>query len=266
VVSRFRRSASNADLAELSGDKEFGPFLLVLRPYGIYKPRPRGRNGISYQLKKDFLGGEKSDRLKELHRDDCGWFRELSLQTHNNWSSMTNRVSILTLSLLAGTMVFLTGCGSVTISHVPTLGAISSAKMSDLHGSQPIEVKAGECSSEEATFGIVGVDKVVGKLSEWTSATVGAVRANLSARGATVTEGASKALTITITKAEFNGIPMTHATTSRIVLTARTPEGLNSAFEGSTLSATPISAVDEAVMDAVKKLLADPNLDAYLRK
>jgi hypothetical protein len=60
--------------------------------------------------------------------------------------------------------------------------AISCTKIHGLHGSRPIAVKSGECSSEEIKIGTVGVGKVVGKLTEWTDSTVKAVRKNLSAR------------------------------------------------------------------------------------
>ncbi len=168
--------------------------------------------------------------------------------------------------LLSGTMVFLAGCGSITVRHVPKLSAISSARMSDLHGSQPIDVKGGEGSQEETNIGTVGMGKVVGKLSEWTGVTVGAVRTNLSARGATITDGAAKTLTITMTKAQVTAIPVIGVSNGKIVLTATTPEGLNSTFEGSGSSLAPLGAVDGAVADAVKKLLADSAVDAYLRK
>ena len=173
--------------------------------------------------------------------------------------------SVGTVILLAGTMMFVAGCGSVTVRHVPKFD-VPSPKMSDLHGSQPIDLKAGECSSTEETIGTVGMGKVVGSLAEWTGATVEAVRANLSARGATITAGAPKVLTITMTKAEVKAMPIVGVSTSKIVLRATTAEGLNSTFEGSSSSLAPLSAVDGAVADAVEKLLTDSTVDAYLHK
>ena len=168
--------------------------------------------------------------------------------------------------LLPGALMLLAGCGSITVRHVPKVAALSGAKMSDLHGSKPIDVKSGQASSEETSFGAVGMGKVVGRLSEWTEAAVGAVRNNLSARGATITPGAPKALTITMTKAEVTAIPLVGVTKSKIVLTAATTDGLNSAFEGSSSSIAPLGAVDGAVADAIKKLLGDSAIDTYLRK
>jgi hypothetical protein len=168
--------------------------------------------------------------------------------------------------LLAASALFVTGCGVVTVRHVPKLSALSSAKMSDLRSSQPIDVKAGACSSEETSIGTVGMGKVVGKMSDWTDVTAGAVRANLSARGATLTAGSPKILTITMTKAQVSAIPIVGGATSKIALTATTPEGLNSAFEASNSAMAPLSAVDGAVADAIKKLLTDSAVESYLRK
>jgi hypothetical protein len=167
--------------------------------------------------------------------------------------------------LLAATMMFVAGCGVVTVRHVPKF-AVSSTKMSDLHGSQPIDLKAGECSSTEEEIGTVGMGKVVGRPSEWTGAAVEAVRINLSARGAVVTAGSPKALTITMAKAEVKAIPAIGVSVGKIVLTATTPEGLNRTFEGSSSSLAPLAAVDGAATDAVRKLLTDSVVDAYLRK
>jgi hypothetical protein len=167
--------------------------------------------------------------------------------------------------LLAGTMMFVSGCGSIIVRHVPKFD-VASTKMSDLHGTQSIDLKAGECSSTEEKIGTVGMGAVVGKLSEWTGATVEAAKINLSARGATITAGAPKALTITMTKAQVSAIPVVGLSTGKIVLTATTPDGLNSTFEGSSSSMAPLAAIDGAVADAVKKLLTDSAIDAYLRR
>jgi hypothetical protein len=167
---------------------------------------------------------------------------------------------------LASLTLFIAGCGSVTVRHVPKPGAISASGMSNLRGSQAIDVKAGACSSEETSIGTVGVGKVVGKMSEWTDATAGAVRANLSARGATLTAGSPKVLIITMTKAQVSAIPIVGGATSKIALTVTTPEGLNSTFEASNSAMAPLSAVDGAVTEAVTKLLRDSAVDAYLRK
>jgi len=172
----------------------------------------------------------------------------------------------LRIVLLAGVSLLFTGCAAVTVHHVPKIGAMSAAKMSDLHGTQPIDVKGGESSPEETKIGTVGMGKVMGKLSEWTGVAVGAVRTNLSTRGATVTDGAAKTLTITMTKAEVSAIPVVGVSNGKIVLTATTSAGFSSSFEGSSSSLAPLSAVDGAVADAIKKLLADSAVDAYLRK
>src|SRR3954447_7180997 len=105
--------------------------------------------------------------------------------------------------LLVTTAVGVVGCGAITVHHVPKM-AISPAKMPDLHGTQPIDLRVGEASSEEARIGTVGMGKVVGKMSEWSTATVGAVSANLAARGATIKTGAPKALTIAVSRAEVS--------------------------------------------------------------
>jgi hypothetical protein len=162
-------------------------------------------------------------------------------------------------------MIFVAGCGAVTVRYVPKFD-VYSTNMSDLRGSQPIDLKAGECSATEETFGTVGMGKVVGNLAEWTGTAVAAVRTNLSARGATITAGAPKVLTITMTKAEVSAIPIVGVSKGKIVLKATTPEGLDSTFEGYKSSLAPLSAVDGAMADAVEKLLTDPAVEAYLHK
>jgi len=168
--------------------------------------------------------------------------------------------------LVAGAIMCGSGCGSITVHHVPKVGLVSSGKESDLRHTQPLDVKAGDSSSTETSFGTVGMGKVVGKPSEWTDAAVSAVRASLSARGATIAAGSAKALTITMTKAEVNAIPIVGGARSTITLTAKTSDGLNSTFQGSDSAMAPLSAVDGAAADAVKKLLADSAVNAYLRK
>ncbi len=181
-------------------------------------------------------------------------------------SSNPGRITLASrVILLVGTMILIVGCGAVPIRHVPKV-ASSSKNMSDLHGAQPIELKAGAANATEEAIGSVGMGKVMGNLSEWTTATVEAVRANLSARGAKITAGAPKVLTITMTKAEVKAIPVVGVSKCKIVLTATTPEGLNSTFEGDDSSMAPLSAVDGAVADAVKKLLTDSAVETYLRK
>jgi hypothetical protein len=173
------------------------------------------------------------------------------------------RVSSL-LMLIASAL--LTGCGAVSVSHVPKVSAIPPAKMSDLRGAQPLDVKSGGGSADETSFGTVGMGKVVGKPAEWTAAAVEAVRANLSARGATLTAGAPRSLTITMTEARVKTVPVVGGAKTRIVLTVSTPDGLNGTFEGADSSMAPLSSVNGAMTDAVKKLLMDPAVDAYVRK
>src|SRR6267378_5356204 len=84
--------------------------------------------------------------------------------------------ALLRATLLSAALAMFAGCGVVTVHHVPKLGAISGDKMSDLHGSQPIDVRSGECSSEEIKIGTAGVGKVVGNLAEWTAVTVEAAK------------------------------------------------------------------------------------------
>jgi hypothetical protein len=69
-----------------------------------------------------------------------------------------------------------------------------------------------------------------------------------------------------MTKAEVRAIPIVGVSKSKIVLRATTSEGLDSTFEGSRSSLAPLSAVDNAVADAVEKLLTDAAVDAYLHK
>jgi len=137
------------------------------------------------------------------------------------------------------TLALLTGCGAATVRHVPKLGAITGKKMADLRGSQPIDLKSGQCSREETKIGTVGVGKVVGSLQDWTDATVEAARKNLVARGATISPGAPKTLTITMIKAEVKGIPLTGVSHGKILLAATNPDGLNSTVEGSNSSMAP---------------------------
>jgi len=170
------------------------------------------------------------------------------------------------LPLLAVAAICVTGCGSVTVRHVPKPGAISTARMSDLHGAQPLDVKAGECSADETSFGSVGMGKVVGKPSEWTAAAVEAVKANLSSRGATLTAGAPKALTITMTSAQIKAVPVVGGAKCKITLAATSPDGLKANVEGSDGALAPLSSVNGAMRDAVEKLLRDPAVDVYIRK
>ena len=168
-------------------------------------------------------------------------------------------------ALMLAVVILITGCGSVPVRHVPKVSA-SAKGMSDLHGTPPIELKAGTTASIEAKIGSVGMGSVMGNLSVWTAATVDTISANLSARGATITAGTPKVLTITMTKAEVHSIPIVGGAKSKIVLTATTPEGLSGNYEGSDSALAPLSAVDGAVADAVKKLLSDSAVEAYLHK
>ncbi len=168
--------------------------------------------------------------------------------------------------LLASVTTLAAGCGSITVRHVPKAISISPSGMADLRGSQPVDVKAGACSSTETNIGTVGMGKVVGKLSEWTDVAVRMVQTNLLARGATITPGAAKILTITLEKAEVKAILFVGGAKSRMALTATTPDGLKSTFEASNSSLAPIGAVDGALEDAVKKLLMDSTVNTYLRK
>jgi hypothetical protein len=179
-----------------------------------------------------------------------------------NKTSLSNALGarlMLTMSI----SFLLLGCGAIAVHHVPKF-TVSASKMSDLRGAQPIDIKAGEASSTETNFGSAGMGRVVGKLSDWTEATVGAIRTNLVARGATITPGAAKTLTVTMTHAEVHGTPV--GAHSKVVLTAAASGGPSASFEGSHSSMAPLGSVDGAVEDAVKKLLADPAIDAYLHK
>jgi len=183
------------------------------------------------------------------------------MNTHSlnpNRSAPAFAAAILAFALVAGP-----GC---TVRHVPKVRSIAATGMSNLRGSQPIDVRAGESSVTETNFGTVGMGTVKGKPSEWTDVAVRMVRTNLAARGATLTPGASKALTITMTKAEVKGIPFVGGATTRIALSATGSDGLNRTIEASNSSMAPLASVDGAVEDAVKKLLADSAVDAYLRK
>jgi len=186
---------------------------------------------------------------------------KLTIQTKNNM-----RTNIIGTLLLTATIAFLTGCGAVPVRHVPKIGAIKGNKMVDLHGSQPLDLKGGECSSQETNIGSVGLGKVVGNMAEWTAVTVEAARQNFSSRGATITPGAPKVLTISMTKAQVSAIPVIGISTGKIVLTATTPEGLSSTFEGSSSSLAPLSAVDGAVAEAITKLLKDSAVNDYVRR
>ena len=181
-------------------------------------------------------------------------------ELHSASIRTTHAISIVIATL------WLTGCGSVTVHHVPKVAAISPKKMSDLHGTPPVDIKAGQSGTEETTIGSVGMGKVVGKMSDWNAIAVEAARANLSARGVTITADAPKALTITMTKAEVKGIPFVGGAKSRIALTATSPDGLNQTVEASNGSLAPLGAISGAIEDAVKKLVTDPTVEAYLRK
>jgi hypothetical protein len=181
-------------------------------------------------------------------------------------TTTTNNLRVLNLILLFAILAFFTGCGVAPVRHTPKVTALAGNKMSDLRASKPIDVKSGECSSAEKVIGTVGVGKVIGNLAEWTDVTVEAVKTNLVSRGATITTGVPKVLTITMTDAHVGAIPFVGVSKSRIVLTATAPDGLNSTFEGSSSSMAPLGAVNGAVADAVKKLLMDAAVEEYVRK
>jgi hypothetical protein len=146
------------------------------------------------------------------------------------------------------------------------VGPISSNKIPDLHGSQPLDIKNGQPDAGEIEIGAVGVGKVVGNLQQWTAAMVSAVKVQLSQRGATIVAAAPKSLSLRITKAEIHGIPIVGGATSTIILTATTADGLTADFEGSSYSLAPLSSINGTATDAVKKLLEDPTIDTYLRR
>lgn len=163
-------------------------------------------------------------------------------------------------------IALLSGCGMVTVHHVPKLGALSGEKLADLHGTQPIEVKGGDCATGEIKIGTAGMGKVMGDLSQWTTVVVGTIQTNLQSRGATISPGAAKVLTVTMASAELNGNPLTGFTKGTTKLTATGSSDLNLSFEGSNHSMAPLSAMDGAIEEAVKKLLTDPAIETYLRK
>ena len=182
-------------------------------------------------------------------------------------SNSCNRgTSVYRILIISAALALASGCGVAPVRHTPKLGAISGEKMPDLHRTQPIDVKSGECSSEETKIGTAGVGRVMGNLAEWTGVATEAAKKNLTARGATVTPGAQKVLIITMTKAEVNGNPLTGFTKGKVSLMASSPDGLNSKVEGSSSSMAPLSAVDGAVTDATRKLLTDSAVNEYLRK
>jgi hypothetical protein len=176
---------------------------------------------------------------------------------------MYRRVVPLFLVALAGTA--LAGCGVVTVHHVPEPGSISSSKIPDLHGSQPLDIKNGQPASGEIDIGTVGVGKVVGNLQQWTAAMVSAVKSQLSQRGATIVNDAPRFLSLSMKKAEIRAIPIIGGATSTIILTVTTADGFIADFEGSSSSIAPLSAINGAATDAVKKLLEDPTIGTYLR-
>src|SRR5256885_17109517 len=98
----------------------------------------------------------------------------MKTKQNNNFNSMSRAV------LLCAGAIVLAGCGAVPVRHVPKINAISGGKMADLHGSQPLDVKAGECSSEETKISSVGMGRVLGNMAEWTATTVEAARKNFS--------------------------------------------------------------------------------------
>jgi len=69
-----------------------------------------------------------------------------------------------------------------------------------------------------------------------------------------------------MTKAEVKAIPFVGGTKSGIALTATSPDGFNQTVEASNGSLAPLGAINGAVEDAVKKLVTDPTVEAYLRK
>jgi hypothetical protein len=185
----------------------------------------------------------------------------------NNTSTNRKAISLAAHAVaLAGIAMLVAGCGSVTVRHVPKVITIAPTGMSDLRSSQPLDVKAGECSPAEVKIGTAGIGKVVGKYTEWTESAVGMVRTNLIARGATLVPGAAKALIITMSKANLHSVWIPGGASCNVTLSVTTPEGLNPTFEASNYSMAPLGAIDGAVEDAVKKLLADPAVDGYLRK
>ncbi len=173
-----------------------------------------------------------------------------------------------TFALWAGLLAaaLLAGCGAITVHHVPELQSISSDKIPDLRGSRSLDVRSGPTSAEEVEIGTVGVGKVVGSLRDWTNATVTFVKAELSERGATISESAPRFLTLTVTKAEVSAVPLVGISTGKVSLMVVAADGHSGEFEGTSSSLAPLGAINGAATDAVKIMLEDPKIGAYLRQ
>jgi len=179
---------------------------------------------------------------------------------------MKTTTNFIALSLVTCGLALATGCGVAPVKHTPKVAAISGAKMSDLHGTAPIEIKNASTDSSERKIGVAGVGRIMGNLSEWSAAAVKGVEDNLRSRGATITAGAPKSIAIAVAKAEAHGVPLAGVTKSSVTITVATGDGSQASFEGSGASLAPLGAVDGAMNDAVKKLLRDPSLESYLRR
>lgn len=173
---------------------------------------------------------------------------------------------VVQLCIVVLTGIVMDGCGAVTVHHVPEPSSISSNKIPDFRGGQPLDIKNGQSASEEIEIGTVGLGKVVGSLQQWTNAAVSFIKGQLSQRGATIVDAAPKALTLSITKAEVRAIPFVGVSTSTVILRVTTADGSVSDFEGSGSSLAPLSAINGATTDAVKKMLKDQAISTYMRR
>ena len=163
-------------------------------------------------------------------------------------------------------LVFLGGCGSVTVRHVPEPPSLASSQVPELRGTPPLDIKAGQASAAEIEVGTVGVGTVVGNLRDWTGATVAFVKAELSRAGATVSPGASKVLTLTVSKAQVRAVPIVGGATGTIAIAVNATNGPSAEFEGSASSLAPLRAINAAAAEAVQLMLADPAIIAFLRR
>lgn len=169
-------------------------------------------------------------------------------------------LSTLLISFVLG------GCGAITVRHIPEPPQLSSSQMPELRGTAPLDIKAAEASAAEIEVGTVGVGKVVGSLQDWTGATVAFVKAELSRAGATITPGAPKVLTLSVSKAQVRAIPIVGGATGSTAISVKTSAGSSADFEGTGSSLAPLRAINAATSEAVRLMLADPTIIAFLRQ
>jgi len=147
---------------------------------------------------------------------------------------------------------------------IPNPRPLNARIASDLKASQAVSVVNAQTSDEEIVIGRAGMGKMKGNLREWTDTAVTVLRTELKKRSVTVADDGPKSLKVAITAATLSSRPMGAASTVQIEV--ETGDGGKHVLSGRASSMQPPRACDGAVADAVKAILTDEAIQAYLLK